>query len=64
MLESHLHERRPWHRCFAVNFAKFLRTPFVTENLRVTASKCHPHTFMFRCSDNLFLGKRSIQWCI
>ena len=41
MLESHLHEKRPWHRCFAVNFAKFLRTPFVTENLRVTASKCH-----------------------
>ena len=23
-----------WHRCFRVNFAKFLRTPFFTENLR------------------------------
>ena len=22
-----------WHRCFSVNFAKFLRTPFVTEHL-------------------------------
>ena len=23
-----------WHRCFPVNFAKFLRTPFLTEYLR------------------------------
>ena len=23
-----------WHRCFAVKFAKFLRTPFFTEHLR------------------------------
>ena len=23
-----------WHRCFTVNFAKFLRTPFFTEHLR------------------------------
>ena len=23
-----------WHRCFPVNFAKFLRTPFFTEYLR------------------------------
>ena len=23
-----------WHRCFPVNFAKFLRTPFLTEHLR------------------------------
>ena len=25
---------RLWHRCFFVNFAKFLRTPFLTEHLR------------------------------
>ena len=30
----HLLKKRPWHRCFPVNFAKFLRTPFFTENLR------------------------------
>ena len=24
-----------WHRCFAVNFAKFLRTPFFTEHRRL-----------------------------
>ena len=25
---------RLWHRCFAVNFAKFLRTPFFKEHLQ------------------------------
>ena len=25
---------RLWHKCFPVNFAKFLRTPFLTEHLR------------------------------
>ena len=29
----------PWHRCFPVNFAKFLRTPFFIKQLRTTASK-------------------------
>ena len=27
-------KKRPWHRCFSVNFAKFQRKPFVTEHLR------------------------------
>ena len=27
-------KKRLWHRCFPVNFAKFLRTPFPTEHLR------------------------------
>ena len=27
-------KKRLWHRCFRVNFAKFLRTPFLTEHLR------------------------------
>ena len=26
--------KRLWHRCFPMNFAKFLRTPFLTEHLR------------------------------
>ena len=25
-------KKRLWHRCFPVNFAKFLRTPFLTEH--------------------------------
>ena len=27
-------KKRPWHRCFPVNFLKFLRTSFFTEHLR------------------------------
>ena len=27
-------EKRLWHRCFSVNFAKFLRTSFLIEHLR------------------------------
>ena len=29
-----LSKKRLWHRCFPVNFVKFLRTPFLTEHLR------------------------------
>ena len=25
-------KKRPWHRCFVLNFAKFLRTPFLIEH--------------------------------
>ena len=31
-------KKRLWHRCFPVNFAKFLRTTFFIEHLWVTAS--------------------------
>ena len=34
-------KKRLWHRCFAVNFAIFLRTPFFTDYLWTTASKCY-----------------------
>ena len=27
-------KKRPWHRCFPVNFVKFLRTPILKEHLR------------------------------
>ena len=32
-------KKRLWHRCFPVNFAKFLSAPFFTEHFRETASK-------------------------
>ena len=32
-------KRTLWHRCFPVNLAKFLRTPFLKEHLWATASK-------------------------
>ena len=27
-------KKKPWHRCFPVNLAKFVRTPFLIEHLR------------------------------
>ena len=38
MRPAALLKKRPWHRCFPVNFVKFLRTPLVaasaTKNIR------------------------------
>ena len=34
LMPATLLKKRLWHRCFAVNFAKFLRTLFLTEHLR------------------------------
>ena len=31
---AHLLKKRPWHRCFPVNFVKLLKTPFLTEHIR------------------------------
>ena len=33
-LQATLLKKRPWHRCFPVNFVKFLKSPFLTEHLR------------------------------
>ena len=33
---------RPWHRCFPVAFAKFLRTPFLTEHLWLLSYQTAP----------------------
>ena len=34
LVPATLLKKRLWRRCFPVNFAKFLRTPFLTEHLR------------------------------
>ena len=36
--QATLSKKRLWHRCFPMNFAKFLGTLFVTEHLWTTAS--------------------------
>ena len=36
-----LSKKRLWHRCFPVNVAKFLRTPFFTEHLRWLPLELH-----------------------
>ena len=33
LLPATLLKKRLWHRCFPVNFAKFLRTPFLIEHV-------------------------------
>ena len=33
LMAATLLKKRLWHRCFPVNFVKFLRTPFLTERL-------------------------------
>ena len=33
-LRKILLKKRPWHRCFPVNFSKFLRTHFFKEHLQ------------------------------
>ena len=43
-------KKRLWHKCFPVNFAKFLRAHFFTEHLRATASvdtSCFDECFSF-----------------
>ena len=32
-----LFKKRLWHKCFPVNFARFLRSTFFTEHLQTTA---------------------------
>ena len=34
LIKNFIIKKRLWHRCFPVNFAKFLRTPSFTEHLR------------------------------
>ena len=44
MLEAcNFFKKRLWHRYFAVNIAKFLRTPFLKEHLWTTASVFRKH---------------------
>ena len=52
-----------WHRCFPVNFAKFLRTPFFTEHLRwlLLSRKCSVKKMFLKISQNL-QGKHSWVW--
>ena len=45
-------KQRLWHRCFPVNFAKFLRTFFFTEHLRTTASVVNKYSINGACREN------------
>ena len=46
---SLLLKERLWHKCFPVNFAKFLRIPFLTEHLcRLLLVLCHTWILRFQ----------------
>ena len=47
-------KKRLWRRCFPVNFAKFLRTPFLTEHLWWLLLVCF---YSLRSSEVKLLGK-------
>ena len=41
--DCNFNKKRLWHRCFPVNFAKFLRTPFLLN----TSGGCFLHILLF-----------------
>ena len=47
-------KKRLWHRCFPVNFAKFLRTPFLQNTSRRLLSI--PNHVMFHHFDTIFMS--------
>ena len=47
-------KKRLWHRCFSVNFEKFLRTPFLTEHLQWLLLRLGVIVFLFYDYDNMF----------
>ena len=55
-----------WHRCFPVNFVKFLRTPFFTENLRwLLLSVLHmlwKHGLWWRLTSKMVYFKFQFGW--
>ena len=59
--------KRLWHRCFPVNFVKFLRTPFLTEHLlwlllnfwvilKDLFNYFHKNDFFTKCQSSFFSG--------
>ena len=52
-------KKRLWHRCFPVNFAKFLRTPFFTEHLRWLLLHLRHSTWSLRHFLDFYFGQRN-----
>ena len=53
-------KKRLWHRCFPVNFVKFLRTPFFQN----TSGGCfHSQSYFARCSGNKRRRKQQPEEC-
>ena len=47
-------KKRLWHRCYPVNFVKFLRTPFIIEHLWWLLLTCAGVSFEYETSAQVF----------
>ena len=55
-------KKRLWHKCFPLNFTKFLRTPLLTEHLRWQLLKKHFSSFLFSVVFQQKIRWSSRQW--
>ena len=67
---ANLFKKRLWHRCFPVNFAKFLRTAFLPEHLRWLLLCMQPGSPANICDEEIcnrsftgFLGSPLLDTC-
>ena len=61
-----LSKKRLWHRCFPVNFAKFLRTSFsqnTSRQLLVNYKSCENYISFFLARSSYYLVCRQIKCC-
>ena len=59
-------KKRLWHRCFPLNFAKFLRTHFLTEHLRwlLQAFRSESTLYSFRTSCSKQAQYLKFKWTV
>ena len=56
-----------WHRCFPVNFTKFLRTPFLTEHIRWLFLQCASERAHYQCIttfSNSWIKRWTLSQCL
>ena len=60
---STLFKKRPWHRCFPVNFAEFLTTPFLIEHLRcllLYLRQSYKYVFCYTAFDKAYIHQTKL----
>ena len=60
---STLFKKRPWHRCFPVNFAEFLTTPFLIEHLRcllLYLRQSYKYVFCYMAFDKAYIHQTKL----
>ena len=60
---STLFKKIPWHRCFPVNFAEFLTTPFLIEHLRcllLYLRQSYKYVFCYMAFDKAYIHQTKL----